>query len=97
MTREEVVRSTSYWLTHLHGDVFRLLNEYMTKNSFDAQQAAKGLDLPPRFIKEVLSESFNPSLYNLLGLALTLGCVTVVKFVPVEEFLKAENESTIIS
>lgn len=89
-TREEIIKSSGYWLEEIQGEVFRLLKEYMDKNNLSQKDIATQLGFSPSYVSQILNGNFNFTISKLVELSLSVGKVPEIKFTPVNDFLQQE-------
>lgn len=89
--REEILRSTAYWLTKVQIRVFNLLNSYMEENNLTQKQVAEKLDVSPSYVSQILNGNFNFTISKLIELALLVGKAPIIQFETIEEIMEAEE------
>ncbi|MEO6282263.1 MAG: helix-turn-helix transcriptional regulator [Dyadobacter sp.] len=89
-TREDLLKSPTYWLTKVQIEVFGLLNTYMEENNLTQKQVAEKLSVSPSYVSQILNGNFNFTISKLVELAVLVGKVPVLQFESVENLLKTE-------
>lgn len=89
-TREDLLKSPTYWLTKIQIEVFTLLNNYMEENNLTQKQVAEKLNVSPSYVSQILNGNFNFTISKLIELALLVGKAPVLQFESVENLLKTE-------
>ncbi|WP_353722341.1 helix-turn-helix transcriptional regulator [Dyadobacter sp. 676] len=90
-TREDLLRSPTYWLTDMQIEVFNLLNTYMEENNLTQKQVAEKLNVSPSYVSQVLNGNFNFTISKLVELALLVGKAPIIQFETIEDILRAEQ------
>ena len=90
-TREDLLKSPTYWLTDVQIEVFNLLNTYMDENNLTQKQVAEKLNVSPSYVSQILNGNFNFTISKLIELALLVGKAPIIKFETIEQILKAET------
>jgi len=85
-TREELIKSSSYWLTMVQGEVFRLLDTYMEEKGLNQKQVAEQLNVSPSYVSQILNGNFNFTISKLIDLSLAVGKVPVIGFESFDDF-----------
>lgn len=89
-TREDLLRSPTYWLTDVQIEVFNLLKTYMEENNLTQKQVAEKLNVSPSYVSQILNGNFNFTISKLIKLALLVGKAPIIQFETIEQILKAE-------
>lgn len=89
-TREDLLKSPTYWLTGVQIEVFNLLNTYMEENKLTQKQVAEKLNVSPSYVSQILNGNFNFTISKLIELALLVGKAPIIQFETIEQILKAE-------
>ncbi|MCF0072309.1 helix-turn-helix domain-containing protein [Dyadobacter sp. CY261] len=89
-TREDLLKSSTYWLTGVQIEVFNLLNTYMEENNLTQRQVAEKLNVSPSYVSQILNGNFNFTISKLIELALLVGKAPIIQFETIEQILKAE-------
>jgi transcriptional regulator with XRE-family HTH domain len=89
-TREDLLKSPTYWLTDVQIEVFNLLNTYMVENKLTQKQVAEKLNVSPSYVSQILNGNFNFTISKLIELALLVGKAPIIQFETIEDILKAE-------
>jgi len=88
--REELLRSSEYWLTKVQIQVFNLLNTYIEENNLTQKQVAEKLNVSPSYVSQILNGNFNFTVSKLIELALLVGKVPIIRYETVEQIMTAE-------
>jgi transcriptional regulator with XRE-family HTH domain len=72
LAREELYRTTEYWLERIQNDIFRAVHEYMEEKGLNQTALAKELGVSKGYISQILNGNFNFSLTKLIELSLKL-------------------------
>lgn len=89
-TREDLLRSPTYWLTDVQIEVFNLLNTYMEENKLTQKQVAEKLNVSPSYVSQILNGNFNFTISKLIELALLVGKAPIIQFETIDQILEAE-------
>ena len=89
-TREDLLKSPTYWLTKVQIEVFGLLQTYMTENNLNQKQVAEKLNVSPSYVSQILNGNFNFTISKLIELALLVGKAPVLQFESIDNLMKAE-------
>lgn len=90
-SREDLLRSPTYWLTDVQIEVFNLLNTYMEENNLTQKQVAEKLNVSPSYVSQILNGNFNFTISKLIELALLVGKAPIIQFETIEDILKNEE------
>ncbi|SEI84698.1 Helix-turn-helix [Dyadobacter sp. SG02] len=88
--REELLRSSEYWLTKVQIQVFNLLNTYMEENNLTQKQVAEKLNVSPSYVSQILNGNFNFTVSKLIELALLVGKAPIIHYETIEQIMKTE-------
>jgi len=88
MTREELIKSESYWLTKWQLEVYNLLVLHMHRKKYTADNVAEKLGFQKLFIKRILAGRFEGKVSKLIELSIVLGHVPVIEFKTFNKYVK---------
>lgn len=80
ITREELLKSSEYWITEVQMELYRNVLAYMEKEGLNQTQLAQQLGVSKGYVSQVLNGNFNYTLRKLIELSLAVGKVPVIEF-----------------
>jgi Helix-turn-helix. len=94
ITREELLKSSEYWIETIQNKVFSDVSEYIEKNNVSNKIIAERLGLSKGRVSQILSgENLNFRIDTLVKLCLAIGRVPDFRLVEINNFLTRENSS----
>ncbi|WKK75901.2 helix-turn-helix transcriptional regulator [Marivirga salinae] len=90
--REELYKTTEYWLENIQNDIYRHVQEYMEENNLNKAGLARELGFSRPYITQVLNGEFNFSLKKLIELSLAVGKVPIINFKMLEDFIVSKED-----
>ncbi|MEI8006995.1 MAG: helix-turn-helix transcriptional regulator [Bacteroidota bacterium] len=91
-SQEELMRSRGYWIANIQLDLFKYVDEYMSKNNLNRSQLADKLGVTKGYISQVLNGEFNHRIATFVDLSLAIGKVPKVEFEDLEELITNTKE-----
>lgn len=91
--REELYRTSEYWLETIQNEIFREVYQYMSDNNLNKAGFAKKMGFSRAYITQVLNGEFNFSLKKLIELSMAINKAPKVDFEDIDKFItEKENE-----
>lgn len=85
--RQELYKTSEYWLENIQNEIFRNVYEYMEKNNLNKAALAQELGYSRAYITQVLNGDFNFSIKKLIELSLAIGKAPRVRFQEIDNFI----------
>lgn len=97
MGRKEIISEPAYWLSKVQTELFRLANKFMKDHKMNRKGFASHLGVTPGYVTQLLNGDYDYRLSHVAELAIALGYVPVVNFIPIEEMeIRDESRSAVI-
>jgi transcriptional regulator with XRE-family HTH domain len=87
MQRDELLRSSGYWIAKVQIDLYDQILDYMKKNNLNRTQLAKKLGVTKGYVTQVLNGDFNHRLSKLIELSLAIGKAPKIEYEDLEKFI----------
>jgi predicted XRE-type DNA-binding protein len=95
ITREDLLKSSEYWIETIQNKVFNDLTEYIEKKKVSNKEIAEILGLSKGRVSQILSgENLNFRLDTLVKLCLAIERIPDFKLIGIEDFIKKDKESS---
>ena len=93
MTREELLKSPSYWTAGLQMELYRQIEAYMHEHKMNKSQLAEHLGCTKGYVTQLLNGDFDHKMSKFFELALAINKVPEVTFTDVDEYILSEKNS----
>ena len=90
ISRKQMLQSSGYWLEEAQNELYRQVTGYMKKEGINQTELAARLGVSKGYISQVLKGEFNYTLNKLIELALAIGKVPQIQFIPIERILEKD-------
>lgn len=90
MTREEVLKSPSYWTAMIQIALYNCAERFMAKSGKNRTQLANHLGVSKGYVTQLLSGDYDHRISKMVELALAFGYVPYVDFVSVEKIIEKD-------
>ncbi len=90
--REELYKTTEYWLENIQNDIFKNVHEYMDTNNLSKADLAKELGFSRSYITQILNGEFNFSIKKLIELSLAIGRAPIVEYELLEDAIDRKEK-----
>ncbi|RKR84839.1 DNA-binding XRE family transcriptional regulator [Mucilaginibacter gracilis] len=90
MTREKLLRSSTYWFEFEQNELFRQVYQYMAEENINQTELAKRLNVSKGYISQILKGNFNYTLKKLIDLCLAIGIVPHIGYKKVEDIINED-------
>lgn len=95
MKRVEVLISPEYWMTVTQIDLYNQVLEYMEKTGMDEDKLrnylSERLCVSKGCVSKLLNSDYDHRLSKFFELALALGIIPVIDFVPIEDYIQQDS------
>jgi hypothetical protein len=88
MKRQELLKSSEYWVVQIQNDLFGIINEFMVANKLNRSGLAKKFKVTKGYITQVLNGDFDHKISKLVSLALASGKAPILSFVDLEQYIR---------
>ena len=90
MTREELLKSTDYWIAKMQVALYNCAEEYMKETGKNRTQLAEHLGVSKGYVTQLLSGDYDHRLSKMTELALACGYVPKLNFVPIQKYIEQD-------
>lgn len=87
ITRDELLKSPEYWFEETQNEIFRQITDYMEEEGLNQTQLAEHLGVTKGYVSQVVNGNFNYTLRKFIELALAIGRVPRIEYIPIEEYI----------
>lgn len=95
ITREDLLKSSEYWIETIQNKIFNDLIEYIEKNEVSNKQIAEILGLSKGRVSQILSgENLNFRLDTLVKLCLAIDRIPDFRLIATDDFLKSDKDTS---
>ena len=91
MARENVLRSSGYWITKIQIALYNCAYRFMKENNKNRTQLAEHLGVTKGYITQLLNGDYDHKLSKLVDLSLAFGYVPQINFIPIEEYCEIDK------
>jgi transcriptional regulator with XRE-family HTH domain len=92
ITREELLKSSEYWIETIQNKVFNDLSEYIEKHEVSNKSLAESLGLTKGRVSQILSgENLNFRIDTLVRLCLAIDRIPDFRLIEMKDFLEREK------
>jgi transcriptional regulator with XRE-family HTH domain len=90
--RDELLRTEEYWFETLQNDIYRIVAEYIQKESMNQSQLAEQLGVSKGYISQIMNGNFNFSLKKMIELSLALKKAPAFEFKNLEQYIQDDRQ-----
>lgn|SRR5574344_2213795 len=90
-SRAELLRSKGYWTAEIQMELFREIEEFMSKNNMNRTQLAEHLGCSKGYVTQLLSGDFDNKMSKFVELCLAIGKVPEVGFADVDTLILSDE------
>lgn len=94
ITNDELLTTTEYWTTRIQLDLYSHLQDYMKKNGLNKTQLAQELGVTKSYVTQILNGNYDHRISKLVELALAIGLIPKMEFVPKTVFFEEKDKGT---
>ncbi len=91
MARENVLRSSGYWITKIQIALYNCAYRFMKENNKNRTQLAEHLGVTKGYVTQLLNGDYDHKLSKLVDLSLAFGYVPQIDFIPIEEYCEIDK------
>lgn len=94
-SREELIKTKSYWLVKIQSELYDNLNKYLSKNNMTQKEFSEKLGVTKGYISQILNGDFDHKLSKLIELCLIIDKAPEINFRDINEYIeidKLDNE-----
>lgn len=95
ITREELLKQPEYWTAQTQIMLYDQAAKFMERNNMNRSQLAEYLGVSKGYVTQLLSGDYNHRMSKFFELALAIGLVPIVDFVPVENVIENDAQGSI--
>jgi predicted XRE-type DNA-binding protein len=95
ITKEDLIKSSEYWIETIQNKVFNDFTEYIEKNNISNKSIGESLGLSKGRVSQILSgENLNFRIDTLVKLCLAIGRVPDFRLVDIDDFVAKDRLSS---
>ncbi len=79
-TKNELMRTSGFWLETIQNDIFRMIDEYLYENKMSGDEFAENFGYSKRYVMKILNGEFNYTLEELINLCINIGKTPNIEF-----------------
>ena len=91
MARENVLRSSGYWITKIQIALYNCAYRFMKESNKNRTQLAEHLGVTKGYVTQLLNGDYDHKLSKLVDLSLAFGYVPQIDFIPIEEYCEIDK------
>lgn len=91
MTREEILKSPSYWTAMIQIALYNCAERFMAQSGKNRTQLAEHLGVTKGYVTQLLDGDYDHRLSKMVKLALAFGYVPQVTFVSVDKIIEKDS------
>ena len=91
MAREDVLRTSGYWITKIQVALYNCAYSFMKENNKNRTQLAEHLGVTKGYVTQLLNGDYDHKLSKLVDLSLAFGYVPQIDFIPIEEYCEIDK------
>lgn len=95
VTREELLKQPEYWTAQTQIMLYDQAAKFMERNNMNRSQLAEYLGVSKGYVTQLLSGDYNHRMSKFFELALAIGLVPIVDFVPIENVIENDAQGCI--
>lgn len=92
MTREELIKSPSYWTTGMQMELYRQIASFMENHHMNKTQLAEYLGCTKGYVTQLLNGDFDHKLSKFVELSLAVGKIPEIIFTDVDDYIVSDME-----
>ena len=92
MTREELIKSPSYWTAGLQMELYRQIASFMENHHMNKTQLAEYLGCTKGYVTQLLNGDFDHKLSKFVELSLAVGKIPEITFTDVDDYIVSDME-----
>jgi transcriptional regulator with XRE-family HTH domain len=93
MTREELLKSPSYWTAGLQMELYRQISEFMEMHCMNKTQLAEYLGCTKGYVTQLLNGDFDHKLSKFVELSLAINKIPEITFSNVDEYILSDRNA----
>jgi len=93
MKREELLRSSEYWLAHIQSDLYAMIEDYRKKNNLKNKDLASIFNVSKGYISQILNGDFDHKISKMIALSLACGKAPIIDYQDLEQYIKNDEKS----
>lgn len=91
MERKDILKSPEYWIASIQIMLYNCADKFMRATGKNRTQLAEHLGVTKGYVSQLLNGDYDHKISKFVELSLAFGYVPKVEFVPVDEYLKADD------
>lgn len=95
MTREELLKSPSYWTAGLQMELYRQIMAFMESRHMNKTQLAEYLGCTKGYVTQLLNGDFDHKLSKFVELSLAINKIPEISFSDVDEYILSDEKEYI--
>lgn len=92
MTREELLKSPSYWTAGLQMELYRQILAFMESHDMNKTQLAEYLGCTKGYVTQLLNGDFDHKLSKFVELSLAINKIPEISFSDVDEYILSDEK-----
>jgi transcriptional regulator with XRE-family HTH domain len=96
MTREELLKSPSYWTAGLQMELYRQIASFMDSRHMNKSQLAEYLGCSKGYVTQLLNGDFDHKLSKFVELSLAINKIPEITFSDVDEYIHSDEKEYIL-
>lgn len=93
-TREELIKTKSYWLVKIQSELYDNVEKYLSKNNLSKKDFAEKLGVTKGYISQILNGDFDHKLSKLIELCLIIDKAPEINFRDINEYIEIDKLKT---
>lgn len=91
MEREDILKSPEYWTAKTQIELYKCATEFMENAGLNHDKLSKHLGVSKECTEQLLNGDYDNGISTFFKIALSLGYVPNIKFVPITEFIESNK------
>ena len=90
MTREELLRCETWWITEIQLNLYNEILSFMKKRNMNSTQLAEYLGCSKAYVSQLLNGNFDHKLSKLVQLSLAIGKVPILEYKDMDDYVRED-------
>ena len=91
MERKDILKSPEYWTAKTQIELCKCTTEFMESAGLNHDKLSKHLGVSKKCVEQLLNGDYDNGISTLSKIALSLGYIPSIKFVPINEFVESNK------
>ena len=93
MRREELLKSSNYWLAYIQNGLFNIINDYKIKNKLKDKDLAQKLGVTKGYISQIMNGDFDHKMSKLVELSLLCNKIPEITYLDLDKYIKDDHNN----